>query len=54
MTAIAAALTYPADDPRGQIDHVLALGPLRPVSSGCARALPLSDHRAMEVVMERV
>lgn len=37
--------TYPADDPRIQVDHILGRGVhLRPAAT---RDLPVSDHRAL-------
>ena len=39
--------TYPTDDPRVQLDHVLGDGPLPPVRLARAVATPLSDHRAV-------
>ena len=41
--------TYPADEPRVQLDHVLAWGQLPPVRAARAVATPLSDHRALVV-----
>jgi endonuclease/exonuclease/phosphatase family metal-dependent hydrolase len=41
--------TFPAPEPREQLDHVLARGDVgRPVGSG-VHELPLSDHRALSV-----
>ncbi len=37
------AATYPRAEPRVQLDHLLALGPL-PASDGSARALSFGDH----------
>jgi endonuclease/exonuclease/phosphatase family metal-dependent hydrolase len=48
MRPLATALTYPADRPDRQIDHVLGRG-LAAVSEGRAVELPLSDHRALVV-----
>jgi endonuclease/exonuclease/phosphatase family metal-dependent hydrolase len=45
--------TYPADDPRVQLDHVLADGQLPRVESVRAWAAPLSDHRAVLVELAR-
>lgn len=47
------ARTYPASDPRVQLDHVLALG-LGPdhVTAGRAWELAVSDHRALTVDLE--
>ena len=41
--------TYPAPEPRVQLDHVLAAGPLPPVLGAETPALPVSDHRPLVV-----
>jgi endonuclease/exonuclease/phosphatase family metal-dependent hydrolase len=41
--------TYPADQPRVQLDHVLGSGPLPAVTAVEARQLAVSDHRALLV-----
>ena len=43
------ARTYPAIDPRVQLDHVLALGDVGEPTSADAPRLALSDHRAAVV-----
>jgi endonuclease/exonuclease/phosphatase family metal-dependent hydrolase len=43
------ARTYPAPNPRVQLDHVLATGDLPPVRSVATPRLPVSDHRALVV-----
>jgi endonuclease/exonuclease/phosphatase family metal-dependent hydrolase len=49
-TPLAAALTYPAPEPRVQLDHVLGHGAgLPPVTGVGAREMALSDHRALVV-----
>jgi endonuclease/exonuclease/phosphatase family metal-dependent hydrolase len=48
MRPLAEDLTFPVDAPREQLDHVLADGDLR-VRATSARALPVSDHRALVV-----
>lgn len=48
MRPLASALTFPAERPSEQIDHVLADGAIRTKSS-YAVPLPLSDHRALVV-----
>ena len=53
MRPLAAAPTFPAHAPREQLDHVLARGPLRPVVRAAAQQLPLSDHRALSVVLQQ-
>ena len=47
--ALARTPTYPAPEPRVQLDHVLASGDLPPVTSVQALPLPVSDHRALLV-----
>ena len=44
---LARAKTFPADEPKLQIDHALGRGPLPPVADVDAPRLPLSDHRAL-------
>jgi len=44
--------TFPADEPREQLDHVLADPPLRARAS--ARRMALSDHRALIVDLEPI
>ena len=46
---LAEVKTYPADEPRVQLDHVLADGELPPVTSVEAPRLAVSDHRALVV-----
>lgn len=41
--------TYPAPEPRVQLDHVLASGELPAVTAVQALRLPVSDHRALRV-----
>ncbi len=48
LRQLASALTFPADRPREQIDHVLADGPVEAESSYAVQ-LPLSDHQALVV-----
>jgi endonuclease/exonuclease/phosphatase family metal-dependent hydrolase len=49
-TPLAVAPTFPTQDPRVQLDHILAHGPGLPaVASAGAREMPLSDHRALLV-----
>ena len=52
LRPLGAALTFPADRPTRQLDHVLARGRLRAVGAASAPALPLSDHRALVVSVE--
>jgi endonuclease/exonuclease/phosphatase family metal-dependent hydrolase len=46
MTPAAPHPTFPAEEPREQLDHILVDGPLTAVGSD-APHLPLSDHRAL-------
>ena len=46
LRAAASEPTFPVDDPRQQIDHVLVRGRLSATGSGAVR-LPVSDHRAL-------
>ncbi len=48
LRALASHLTFPADVPREQIDHVLTDGGLT-VRASAARRLAMSDHRALVV-----
>jgi endonuclease/exonuclease/phosphatase family metal-dependent hydrolase len=41
--------TFPADEPREQLDHMLARGHLGALLGAEVHRLPLSDHRAMSV-----
>ncbi len=47
--SLAKAATYPSNDPRIQLDHVLASGDLPPVTRVSTPPLPVSDHRALAV-----
>ena len=49
---LARELTFPASQPRVQLDHVLALGAVPPVIEAAAPLLPLSDHRALVVELD--
>lgn len=51
-TALARTRTYPADEPRIQLDHALGSGALPPVRAVEARQLPVSDHRALVVDLQ--
>ncbi len=46
MTALASGLTFPAESPTRQIDHILATPRLAAVHGGACE-LPVSDHRAL-------
>jgi endonuclease/exonuclease/phosphatase family metal-dependent hydrolase len=47
--SVASGLTFPADGPRHQLDHVLVRGSLPPVVVSETPRLMLSDHRALVV-----
>jgi endonuclease/exonuclease/phosphatase family metal-dependent hydrolase len=49
LRSLATHLTFPAHQPREQLDHVLARGELPAPKTTEAPALPLSDHRALTV-----
>jgi endonuclease/exonuclease/phosphatase family metal-dependent hydrolase len=53
MRALVEGLTFPAHQPREQIDHVLARGDVGRVTRSVVQDLPLSDHRALTVDLER-
>ena len=44
--------TFPAHDPREQLDHVLVRGDLGPVRAVDAVRLPLSDHLAVTIDLD--
>lgn len=50
--SLAKVATYPAWEPRIQLDHVLASGELPPVAGVEAPELAVSDHRALLVELE--
>jgi endonuclease/exonuclease/phosphatase family metal-dependent hydrolase len=50
---LANVLTYPADDPKVQLDHVIADGSIPVAVTAWASAAPLSDHRAVLVDLDR-
>ncbi len=49
MTPLVAYDTFPAHEPREQLDHVLAHGDVGEVVDTNVHDLPLSDHRALSV-----
>lgn len=53
MRPLGEALTFPADDPDRQLDHVLTDDPRLRVEHCAAVSLPLSDHRALVVDITR-
>ena len=50
---LVSALTFPVDRPTFQIDHVLARGDVGRVVDARAVQLPMSDHRALVVELDR-
>ena len=51
--SLAAHPTFPLEQPNRQLDHILARGALGRVRSSDAPLLPLSDHRALVVDVDR-
>ncbi|HEX2192723.1 MAG TPA: endonuclease/exonuclease/phosphatase family protein, partial [Acidimicrobiales bacterium] len=49
---LARVKTFPADEPKLQIDHALGRGPLPPVRAVDAPRLSLSDHRALVIELD--
>jgi endonuclease/exonuclease/phosphatase family metal-dependent hydrolase len=49
LRPLATAATFPVDEPRQQLDHVLARGRLAATSPAESRRMPLSDHRALTI-----
>ena len=49
MSSLATALTFPADRPTRQLDHILARSLPAPPLSAAAHELAMSDHRALTV-----
>jgi endonuclease/exonuclease/phosphatase family metal-dependent hydrolase len=54
MRPLASGLTFPADAPARQLDHILARGAVPPAVTGAVHRLPLSDHCALSVDVEGV
>jgi endonuclease/exonuclease/phosphatase family metal-dependent hydrolase len=52
MTPLVDEHTFPAPNPREQLDHVLARGEVGRVVDANVHELPLSDHRALSVDLE--
>lgn len=52
MTPLVGEATFPAPNPREQLDHVLARGEVGRVVDTNVHELPLSDHRALSVDLE--
>ena len=51
--SLVAEPTFPVDEPRRQIDHVLARGVVGDVVGVRTPRLPVSDHRALVVELDR-
>jgi endonuclease/exonuclease/phosphatase family metal-dependent hydrolase len=49
MRALAAGLTFPAEAPARQLDHILGRGAFPLHATATVHHLPLSDHRALSV-----
>jgi endonuclease/exonuclease/phosphatase family metal-dependent hydrolase len=47
LRPLATGMTFPADTPRMQIDHLLASSDVRPARQGGPMRLPMSDHCAL-------
>jgi endonuclease/exonuclease/phosphatase family metal-dependent hydrolase len=54
LRPLVSGLTFPVQSPTRQLDHILVRGPIAPTSPGQAVELPLSDHRALLVDVQRV
>jgi endonuclease/exonuclease/phosphatase family metal-dependent hydrolase len=52
LRPLATASTFPVDEPRQQLDHVLVRGRLRAAAPAASHRLALSDHRALTVSVE--
>jgi endonuclease/exonuclease/phosphatase family metal-dependent hydrolase len=53
LRPVATADTFPTHSPRRQLDHVLVRGPLRATGPASALRMPLSDHRALVVSVDK-
>ena len=51
LRSLAAGMTFPAEGPVRQLDHLLGHG-VAPTSDGTVWELPLSDHRALSVEVD--
>jgi endonuclease/exonuclease/phosphatase family metal-dependent hydrolase len=49
LRAVARTPTFPTDEPRRQLDHVLVRGGIRATGPAETPGLPLSDHRPLVV-----
>lgn len=54
LTPLARAATFPVARPLRQLDHILARGDVGSALDAHAMMLPVSDHRALSVVIEPV
>jgi endonuclease/exonuclease/phosphatase family metal-dependent hydrolase len=54
LRALGGAPTFPADEPRDQLDHILTDDRALCVEECAAPRLPVSDHRALLVDVSRV
>jgi endonuclease/exonuclease/phosphatase family metal-dependent hydrolase len=54
LRALGGAATFPADEPRDQLDHILTDDRALCVEECVAPRLPVSDHRALLVDVSRV
>jgi len=54
LRALGRAATFPADEPRDQLDHILTDDRALRVEECAAPRLPVSDHRALLVEVSRV
>jgi endonuclease/exonuclease/phosphatase (EEP) superfamily protein YafD len=52
LRPLGSALTFPAEAPTRQLDHVLARGRLAATGPAAAPRMPLSDHRPLVVSVE--
>lgn len=51
LTPLARAATFPLNRPLRQLDHILARGDVGSPRDASVRTLPVSDHRALSVVL---
>jgi endonuclease/exonuclease/phosphatase family metal-dependent hydrolase len=53
LRSVVSGDTFPAHEPTRQLDHILVRGGIAPTSPGGTLRLPLSDHRALMVDVQR-
>ncbi|EUA03202.1 endonuclease/exonuclease/phosphatase domain protein [Mycobacterium kansasii 824] len=53
MRPLATAATFPASAPDRQLDHILTDDPGLRVGAASAELMPISDHRALLVDLDR-